>query len=288
MLISVVQSVTSLIVRIKIYSQATAYPSGLTGLTSASAGLIIGTIADNEATTTAYTVAGSTIESISTLGTYAAPTATKCRFKEADATNHPGVYELQFANARYATGGKYLLISIAGTTTNLVQSDAIIQLVTFDPYSTTNAVGTATSVTGSVGSVTGAVGSVTGNVGGVSGVTFPATVASPTNITAGTITTVTNLTNAPTAGDLTATMKSSVATAIGTRTIGTAPTANTWDEAIAFAQAGIGKNNVAYTPPSGVNTANGVMAVKANDGVATLKTFSAVNQDASGNITSRA
>lgn len=40
--------------------------------------------------------------------------------------------------------------------------------------------------------------------------TFPTTVASTTNITAGTITTVTNLTNAPTAGDLTATMKASV------------------------------------------------------------------------------
>jgi len=44
--------------------------------------------------------------------------------------------------------------------------------------------------------------------------TFPATVASTTNITAGTITTVTNLTNAPTSGDLTATMKTSVATAV--------------------------------------------------------------------------
>ncbi len=46
------------------------------------------------------------------------------------------------------------------------------------------------------------------------GVTFPTSVASPTNITAGTITTVTNLTNAPTAGDLTATMKTSVGTAV--------------------------------------------------------------------------
>lgn len=40
--------------------------------------------------------------------------------------------------------------------------------------------------------------------------TFPATVASPTNITAGTITTVTNLTNAPSAGDFTSTMKTSL------------------------------------------------------------------------------
>lgn len=37
--------------------------------------------------------------------------------------------------------------------------------------------------------------------------------ATPTNITAGTITTVTNLTNAPTSGDFTATMKSSITTA---------------------------------------------------------------------------
>ena len=42
---------------------------------------------------------------------------------------------------------------------------------------------------------------------------IPAVPASTTNITAGTITTVTNLTNAPTNGDLTATMKTSVTTA---------------------------------------------------------------------------
>lgn len=43
------------------------------------------------------------------------------------------------------------------------------------------------------------------------GITFPASLASPTNITAGTIT---NLTNAPTAGDFTATMKTSIGTAV--------------------------------------------------------------------------
>lgn len=40
--------------------------------------------------------------------------------------------------------------------------------------------------------------------------TFPTTIASPTNITAGTITTAINVTNAPTSGDLTATMKASI------------------------------------------------------------------------------
>jgi hypothetical protein len=53
-------------------------------------------------------------------------------------------------------------------------------------------------------------------LGGISSKTtnLPAAPASTTNITAGTITTVTNLTNAPTAGDLTATMKTSVGTAV--------------------------------------------------------------------------
>lgn len=54
--------------------------------------------------------------------------------------------------------------------------------------------------------------------------------ATPTNITAGTITTVTNLTNAPTAGDLTATMKASVTGAVPT--VG-AVADGVWDEAIA-------------------------------------------------------
>lgn len=93
------------------------------------------------------------------------------------------------------------------------------------------------NLTGSVGSVTGAVGSVTGAVGSVAagGITassiatgaidadaiaadavteIQAGLATPTNITAGTITTVTNLTNAPTNGDLTATMKASVNTEV--------------------------------------------------------------------------
>ncbi len=54
-----------------------------------------------------------------------------------------------------------------------------------------------------------AVGGQTASASGT--VTFPnATLASTTNITAGTITTVTNLTNAPTAGDFNATMKTSL------------------------------------------------------------------------------
>jgi hypothetical protein len=81
------------------------------------------------------------------------------------------------------------------------------------------------NLTGSVGSVTGLTASnldttVSSRMAtytqptGFLAATFPTTVASTTNITAGTITTVTNLTNAPTAGDFTATMKTSIGTAV--------------------------------------------------------------------------
>jgi hypothetical protein len=103
------------------------------------------------------------------------------------------------------------------------------------------------NLSGSVDSVTNAVGSVTGNVGGnvvgsvasvtarvtanadqlagqtvtaAAGVTFPTSVASPTNITAGVITTVTNLTNAPTVGDFTAAMKTSLNAATPASVVG--------------------------------------------------------------------
>lgn len=134
MLISYVRGQTSIVLRIKILNSSVSTGAGLTGLTSASSGLIISTIANNEATATTYTVAGSTIETITTLGTYAAPTATKCRFKEVDATNHPGVYEIQIADARFAVASaKSLLVSVLGAT-NAAQCDALIPLTDVNPY----------------------------------------------------------------------------------------------------------------------------------------------------------
>lgn len=122
-----VPSATSNILHVKLYDSSSTTGAGLTGLTSASAGLKISTICDNEASATTYTVAGSTIESIATLGTYAAPTATKCRFKELDSTNHPGVYQLMFADARFAvSNATSMLISISGAT-NLAQYDTEVQ-----------------------------------------------------------------------------------------------------------------------------------------------------------------
>lgn len=134
MLIGYKRGQGSIVLRVKILNSSVSTGAGLTGLTSASSGLIISTIADNESTATAYTVAGSTIEGITTLGTYAAPTATKCRFKEVDATNHKGVYEIQIADARYAvSSAKSLLVSVSGAT-NAAETDVVIPLRDLDPY----------------------------------------------------------------------------------------------------------------------------------------------------------
>lgn len=222
----------SVVLRFKLLDSSSTVGAGLTGLTSASSGLRISTIADNEASATAYTVAGSTIEAVTTLGTYAAPTATKCRFKEVDATNHPGLYEFQFADARLAvSSAKSLVISISGAT-NLVQADYSIPLVVDDPYTAKitsgtgsgqlsvssgtvdlgKILGTAVSTPATAGILDVNVKNIDNDAASASGtVTFPnATLASTTNITAGTITTATNLTNAPTSGDFTAAMKTSL------------------------------------------------------------------------------
>lgn len=129
---------TSVRLRVTLYDSASPTGGGLTGLLHTTTGLIISTICENEAAATAYTTAGSTIETISTLGTYAAPTATKCRFKEVDATNHPGLYELQLADARFAvSGAKQLTISF--TAPGMVQHDYKVQLLAVDLYDSVRA-----------------------------------------------------------------------------------------------------------------------------------------------------
>lgn len=118
--------VTSVILRVNLTNSSTGAP--LTGLTSASAGLIVSTIADNESSATVYAQASSNTETITTLGTFATPTSGKCRFKEVDATNHPGVYEVQIADARWAvSNARSVIVSLSGAT-NLLATHAEIQL----------------------------------------------------------------------------------------------------------------------------------------------------------------
>lgn len=139
MLISYKRGQGSVIVRVKIFDSSVTTGAGKTGLTNVSGGLIISTIADNEATATVYTSAASNVETVTALGTYSAPTASKCRFKEVDATNHKGIYEIQFADARFAVANaKGLLISISGVA-NAAECDAVIPLRDLDPYDSVRA-----------------------------------------------------------------------------------------------------------------------------------------------------
>lgn len=109
-----------------------------TGASNASSGLIVSTIADNEAAAVAYTVAGSNVETITTIGAWSAPTTGKCRFKEVDATNHPGLYELHFSDSRFSvSNARRLIITISGVT-GLFSANYEIQLTQADVYDATS------------------------------------------------------------------------------------------------------------------------------------------------------
>jgi hypothetical protein len=135
-LISYTNGQTSVILRVKIFDSSVSTGAGKTGLAYNTTGLIISTIADNEASPTVYTLAASHTQAVSVLGTYAAPTASYARFSEVDATNHPGIYEIQLADARFGvSGAKSLLVSISGmTAANAAQCDAVIPLTAMNPY----------------------------------------------------------------------------------------------------------------------------------------------------------
>lgn len=134
MLIDFKNGQTSVVLRIKLQDSTVTTGAGKTGMSSTSSGLIISTIADNEATATAYTVAGSTIDTITTLGTFAAPTTGHCRFKEVDSTNHKGLYEIQISDARFAvSGAKSLTVSLSGVT-GMAECDFLVPLRKVDLY----------------------------------------------------------------------------------------------------------------------------------------------------------
>lgn len=125
--------ITSVILRLFIMDSASTTGAGKTGLAYNTSGLIISTIANNEATATAYTAGGSNIETITTLGTFAAPTSGKCRFKEVDSTNHPGLYEIQIADARWAvSNARSLIVTVLGAS-GAAPVHAEVQLVAVDP-----------------------------------------------------------------------------------------------------------------------------------------------------------
>jgi hypothetical protein len=125
---------TGVVIRLKISDASQADGRGLTGLAFDTGGLTISTIADSESTPVVYRSADGTIEGIPTLGTYQAPTAGKCRFREVHATLHRGVYEIHLADSRYAApNARTILISVRGDV-NVTETDALIGLTRFDLY----------------------------------------------------------------------------------------------------------------------------------------------------------
>ena len=136
MLIDYASGQTGVILRVKVrQDNSGAKPGqGFVGLSNTSTGLIVSTIADSEPSATAYTAAGSTIDSIATLGTFATPTSGHCRLKQVDPTNHPGLIELQIDNSRYAvSGAKELTVTISGVS-GLADCDAKVPLRSVNPY----------------------------------------------------------------------------------------------------------------------------------------------------------
>jgi hypothetical protein len=100
-------------------------------LNNTTAGFTIGTLALGEATGTSY-VGGTSLDAVSTIGSYAAPAGGHANFSPVDPTNAKGLdgwFELQLADARfgYSTGGgakaKWLIVNWSGANT---ASDGII------------------------------------------------------------------------------------------------------------------------------------------------------------------
>jgi hypothetical protein len=129
----------SVMFEIQLYDATkTATNGGLTGLSNTSAGLIIGTRCDVESAVTAYTQAGGTIQTIATIGTYAAPSAGNIRFAQIDATNAPGLYQVQILNSRMSVANaKFITITVPAVAgLNLLEMPPlVIPLTDFDPYS---------------------------------------------------------------------------------------------------------------------------------------------------------
>jgi hypothetical protein len=119
---------TGVILRIKVQDTTSTTGAGKTGLMCGSAGLAVSTIADNESAPTVYRQADGNIETVPVLGIFTAPAAGKCRFCEIDAANHPGLYEVQIADARWAVANARSVIVTVSGAANAAQVDAEVQL----------------------------------------------------------------------------------------------------------------------------------------------------------------
>ncbi len=124
---------TSNMVRVFIADSSSSTGAGLTGAAYNSSGLVIDLIPDNASSGYHYkSAATATIEDVTTVGTYQAPSASNCRFKEVDATNFPGLYEIHFLNGVFDDSGCKALIGRVAGVTNMAPTFFEIQLVAVD------------------------------------------------------------------------------------------------------------------------------------------------------------
>lgn len=193
--LSILAGATSQSILVDLYILATGAPQ--TGLVFNSTSL-----------TANYSFTGTNATSVSiTLATLAAVTSAYSSggFKEIDSTGMPGIYRLDLPNAAIvAAKGRQVVVTVTGFS-GMATRHIKLELTAVDNQSTAFGLSLAktTNITGFNDIAATAVvssGAITTSGGAVSTVT--------------TTTTATNLTNAPTAGDFTSTMKTSIGTAV--------------------------------------------------------------------------
>jgi hypothetical protein len=96
---------TAVVLHLFLPDASSSQGAGRTGVGPATTGLVVALIRPGDAGPVAYTSATGTIEPISALGTWVAPTEGRCRWRELEATLLPGWYELQLPNTWFDTTG---------------------------------------------------------------------------------------------------------------------------------------------------------------------------------------
>jgi hypothetical protein len=104
--------------------------AGKTGLTNASSGLSIAVRRERSSAFTVYS--GANIGNVATLGTWADPGAGKCNFREMDATNAAGMYELHLLDTPFGTGDTSRRLVGMVNMTNVAPCPFEISLTAFD------------------------------------------------------------------------------------------------------------------------------------------------------------
>ena len=193
---------------------------------------------------------------------------------------HEGNGGWSYAPSQAETNGNHILYTFVNT--SAVSVSVNVYPVSYDPTSATNL-----GLTNLDATITSRMATYTQPTGFLAA-TFPATVASTTNITAATgivlsgvthtnavIPTVTNLTNAPTSGDFTATMKTSIGTAVAASAV-----------ASVTAPVTVGTNNdktgysLTVTPPTSAQIATAIFTdLLAGSDFSTVASFGKLVKD---------